>query len=346
MPDVPSFSLAIIGLYFFLRWINDGISTPFCLAAIAVSLSVLIKVTSIVIAVPLLFLVWQKWRLKFVKRSNLWLFAAIMIFPSVAWYWHAHQIAEKFYPYHFFGEGGIRIENFAWYWQIARRTISGLTPLLSVMAFIGLFVAPRSRFSGLFHWWLAGMILFIIVVGYGNRHPWYQLPLVPIAAAFAGAACVFIGSKILSSRVAAVALSILLAVSFTALAYLYVRPLYKSSAAQLRDAGLELKKITAPNALIVAADTGDPTIFYYAERKGWHFLETDAIYGGNPGDSQQAILDLEQLRRHGATHLVFTTNTFWWLEYYPEFPHYLAETTALTEANRQFRIYNLNPAGE
>jgi 4-amino-4-deoxy-L-arabinose transferase-like glycosyltransferase len=346
MPDVPSLSLTIIGLYFFLRWTNDGISTPFCLAAITISLSILVKVTSIVIAVPLLFLVWRKWRWNFVKRSGLWLFATMTILPSVVWYWHAHQIAEKFYPYHFFGEGGIRIENFAWYWQIARRTISGLTPLVSAMALIGLFVAPRSRFSGLFHWWLIGMILFIIVVGYGNRHPWYQLPLVPVAAAFAGAACVFVGSKVSSSRVAAVTLSILLAGMFAALAYLYVRPLYKSSAAQLRDAGLELKKIAAPNALIIAADTGDPTIFYYAERKGWHFLETDAIYNGNPGDSQQAIADLEQLRRHGATHLVFITNTFWWLKYYPEFTQYLGETTALTEANRQFRIYNLNPAGE
>ena len=138
------------------------------------------------------------------------------------------------------------------------------------MALIGLLVAARSKYSGLFYWWLAGMLLFIVVVGYGNRHRWYQLPLVPIAAAFAGAACASIGSKISSSRVAAVTISILLAGSFAVLAYFNVRPLYESSAAQLRDAGLKLKKITARDALIVAADTGDPTMFYYAERKGWH----------------------------------------------------------------------------
>ena len=56
------------------------------------------------------------------------------------------------------------------------------------------------------------MIVFIIIVGYGNRHRWYQLPLVPIAAAFAGAGCAFVGSKI-SSRVAAIMSSILLATS-------------------------------------------------------------------------------------------------------------------------------------
>jgi hypothetical protein len=151
------------------------------------------------------------------------------------------------------------------------------------------------------------MVLFIIVVGYGHRHPWYQLPLVPIAAAFAGAACAFVRSKI-SARVVVMTLSILLASSFAIIAYLYLRPLYESSAAQLRDAGLELRKTTAPDSLIIAADTGDPTIFYYAERKGWHFLEEDGIYNGNPGDSQQAIADLERLRHRGATHLVFTTS--------------------------------------
>src|SRR5205809_3899173 len=56
MPDVPSLSLAIIGLYFFLRWTDDQKWTPFFAAAIAISLSILIKVTSIVIFAPLAYL--------------------------------------------------------------------------------------------------------------------------------------------------------------------------------------------------------------------------------------------------------------------------------------------------
>jgi len=49
---------------------------------------------------------------------------------------------------------------------------------------------------------------------------------------------------------------------------------------------LELKKVTPPDALIVSADMGDPTIFYYAERKGWPFPENDGIYNGTPDDSE------------------------------------------------------------
>ena len=321
MPDVPSLSLGIIGLYFFLRWIRNPKATPFYLAAIAISLSILIKATSIVMAAPVAsILVGRLCQTPGVsqKRPTIYravvFFAAITLLPSVFWYWHAHQIANRFYPHHFFGAGGVRLESFSWYWDIARVTAtSSLTPVLAIMALIGLFVAPRpqrcstagrprNKYGCLFDWWLAAMVLFVVVVGYGNRHPWYQLPFVPVAAAFAGAGCAFFESKI-SSRVAAVTLSILLASSFAIPAFLYVRPVYESSAAQHRNAGLELNKITASDASIVAVDNGNPAIFYYAKRKGWHFLEQNGIYGGNPKNGQQAINDLERLEPRAARPL-------------------------------------------
>src|SRR5580765_5182602 len=94
MPDVPSLSLSIIGLYFFLRWIDNGKLALFLLAAIATSVALLIKLPTALIGAPVLFLVWRKWRWNFLKRPALWLFAAITLLPSVAWYWHAHFIAE------------------------------------------------------------------------------------------------------------------------------------------------------------------------------------------------------------------------------------------------------------
>jgi hypothetical protein len=148
----------------------------------------------------------------------------------------------------------------------------------------------------------------------------------------------------MSSRFAAITSSILLAVAFLILAFVYVRPFYETSGAQLRDAGLELKKVTSSDALIVSADMGDPTIFYYAERKGWHFPERDGIYNGTPDDSEQAIENLERLRRGGATHFVFTRNTFWWLRSYPEFAAHLTNNAELIEATPQFRIYRLDTA--
>src|SRR5439155_750368 len=138
-----------------------------------------------------------------------------------------------------------------------------------VLGGIGVSIArliPRPRDARMFQWWLAAMILFIVIVGYGNRHQWYQLPLIPIAAPFAGAACAFVGPK-MSSRAMRIALSILLAGSFGFSAFVYARDFYQPSAASLRTAGLLLKRITPASALVVGADNGDPTVLYYAERK-------------------------------------------------------------------------------
>src|SRR5438034_10341925 len=109
MPDVPSLGLAIIGLYFFLRWRRDYNWTLFSLAAIAICLSLLIKITSIIIVAPLLYLAVAEcadlgtsgghhaWGRRGQRpRLQLALFAAIGILPSAAWYRHAHQIADEF----------------------------------------------------------------------------------------------------------------------------------------------------------------------------------------------------------------------------------------------------------
>jgi hypothetical protein len=87
---------------------------------------------------------------------------------------------------------------------------------------------------------------------------------------------------------------------------------------------------------------GDPTIFYYSQRKGWHFLEEDGIYRGTPSDSQDAIVDLERLQRRGATHVVFTRNTLWWLDYYPEFAQRLAQSATVMAASTEFKIYKFD----
>jgi 4-amino-4-deoxy-L-arabinose transferase-like glycosyltransferase len=370
MPDVPSLSLAIIGLYFFLRWVEHEEKRFFFASAILISLSILIKLPTVLIGAPIACVtVAAPKAFGFAPLSKnssdghrpplqlLALFATIALLPSAIWYWHAHQIAGRFYPHHFFGAGGIQIMNASWYWQILKQiTTSSLTPLLFALALLGTFVtspvpkafgtrtrpvARSTRRVLLFHWWLAAMVVFIVAVGYGNRHQWYQLPLVPIAAAFGGAGCAFAGSEI-SARKIKVALSILLAALFAALAFAHVRPLYQSpSSVALRDLGLELNRVTPKNSLIAAADNGDPTVFYYAERKGWHFPEKEGIYNGEPMEAAQAIADLEQLRSRGANYLVFTKDTKWWLDYYRAFAQHLAENATLMETTSGFKIYEL-----
>ena len=111
MPDVPSLSFAIVGLYFFVRWVEHRKSLPLFFAAVAITLSLLIKITNIIMLVPLAYLVvagggdpgsdealiaraGRRQR----RRLQLAFFAAITLLPPAIWYWHAHQIVQEFYP--------------------------------------------------------------------------------------------------------------------------------------------------------------------------------------------------------------------------------------------------------
>jgi 4-amino-4-deoxy-L-arabinose transferase-like glycosyltransferase len=346
MPDMPSLALSIIGLYFFQRWVAESErarSTSFLVAAIGISLSILIKLPSAIIGAPLACIALQRFRLSVFRRLDLWFFAAIALLPSALWYGHAYQVALQFYPHHFFGAGGVKIMPVAWYLKIATQiATSTLTPVLLLLGGAGVLITRSTSSARPFRWWVTAMILFIVIVGYGNRHQWYQLPLIPIAAAFAGATCVFVGSKI-SSRAVKLTFSILLAALLSFSAFLYARYFYQPSAAPLRGAGLKLKATTPASALVAAADNGDPTVLYYAERKGWHFLENNGIYYGEPRDSAQAIVDLEELRKQGASYLVFTSNTSWWLDYYEQLGEYVQSNSTLVDATSEFKIYKFNP---
>ena len=343
MPDVPSLVLSLIGLYFFMRWIDQNRSTAFFTAAIAISLSILIKLPSAIIGAPLATMAFQRFRFSAFRDFKLWLFAAITLVPAAIWYWHAYQISVAYYPHHFFGAGGIKIMPFGWYWQIAIEIPSLiLTPVVFVLTIVGLYLARSKSEARPFYWWLVAMILSVIVIGYGNRHPWYRLPLVPIAAVFAGFMCAFAATKISSTAVKITASICLMAASCMS-SIVAARVFYAPKAVPFRDAGLALKNITPEDSLIAVADNGDPTVLYYGERKGWHFLEKDGIYYGDPDGSAPAIANLDELRNKGAKYLVFTSNTAWWLDLYPEFREYVHQNSALVVATPEFSIYRLEP---
>jgi hypothetical protein len=342
MPDMPSLSLSIVGLYYFNRWLKTENWLPFFVGALALSFALLIKLPSAVIGAPIACLALERFGRRAVQQSALWLFGVLVLFPSIVWYSHAIYVAARFYPHHFFGEGGIQLMSLSWYWNILRRLVGvSLTIVPSVLALVGLIMTLRTVRSLVFHWWLGAMVLFIVFVGYGNRHPWYQLPLVPIVAVFAGCAMAAIGVRLRSRLWAKGGIYALIILMFAAQSLAVDRKLYRPAAADLRNLGFALNRITPPGSLIVIADYGDPTAFYYGERKGWHFLEKDAIYNGHPNTSADAITDLEHLRQQGATHIAFYSATIWWLDYYPEFAQHLAATSTVVESAQTYKIFEL-----
>jgi 4-amino-4-deoxy-L-arabinose transferase-like glycosyltransferase len=343
MPDMAALSLSLVALYFFGRWLERAPNAKLFIAtSLVTSLAILVKLPALLIGVPLLAMAWQKYGARGVCRRELVAFAALALSAPLAWYTHAYRISLIYPPYHFFGAGVLELAEVGWYLEIVHRlATSSLTPLVFAAMLVGLFVPARTASAWVFHWWLLALLVFIVLVGWGNHeHDWYQLPLVPVAAALAGRTCAW-GFRRVAQRAGATVARIgagVLVVGLAAASYNGLAPHYEPKRLAWWQAGLALNRLTPPEALVLIADDGDPTAFYYSQRRGWHFLQN---FGRPPVDSEEAIHELEQRRTEGASYLVFTANTFWWLERYPAFREHLEARYRRVRETEAYRIFEL-----
>jgi 4-amino-4-deoxy-L-arabinose transferase-like glycosyltransferase len=345
--DTTSLSFSVIALYLFCRWPerSDSLALPTA-AALTTGLAILVKLPNIIIGVPLLYLAWEKYRTGLWRQPKLWAFAALALGLPAAWYLHAYLVTLHYPPHQFAGSDGVALADPSFYAFIVRRLFtSSLTPLVAAGLLVGLFLPAPAKYGRVFHWWLLAIGLFVLIAGHGNRHPWYQLPMVPVAAAFAGRAFDFALGKVRAlsgSSIAEWSAGIALSGALALASYVYVKPLYESWAMPLLNAGHEIDRIASPDALVVYALDGDSSGIYYSKRKGWHAM--DSSFWGQPADSTEAITKLEKLRREGAGFIVFTRYTAWWLDYYGEFRQYLDARYRRAADTDDYVIFDLSGA--
>lgn len=78
-----------------------------------------------------------------------------------------------------------------------------------------------------------------------------------------------------------------------------------------------------------------------AGRRPIPFLEKDGHYWGPPPDDATAILELERLRRSGASFVVFGWPAFWWLEHYSSFQEYMRSKYRSVLENDRLVVFDL-----
>jgi 4-amino-4-deoxy-L-arabinose transferase-like glycosyltransferase len=343
IPDMASLSLSLVALALFGAWLERAPhATLFLATSLVLSLAILVKLPAILIGVPLLAMAWDKYGVRALCRRELVALAALALSGPLAWYMHAYHISRTYPPYHVFGTGVLERVEVGWYVEIVHRlATSSLTPLVAAAMLVGLVVPARPASAWVFHWWLLALLAFVLLAGWGNHeHDWYQLPLAPVAAAFAGLACDW-GVRRVAVRAGAPLARLgagVLVAGLAAAAYIAIAPHYEPKRLAWWQAGLALNRLTPPEALLLIADDGDPTALYYSRRRGWHFLQH---FGRPPVDSAEAIGELEQRRAEGASYLVFTSNTFWWLERYPAFRAHLEARYRRVRETEAYLIFDL-----
>jgi len=344
MSDMTSLSFSIIALYLFSEWLDRSNSLSLLLAAsLTTALAILVKAPAAIIGLPLLYMAWEEHGRQFFFRPKLWVFAGFSLILPFAWYLHAYLITLSYPPHLFAGSDGLNLEDFHFYTLVVRGLVaSSLTPLTVAGMLVGLFLPCTAKYARTFHWWLVAVCLFIVLAGFGNRHPWYQLHAVPVAAALAGRGFDFLLQRLgalTESKVTQRFGSVVLVIALLVVSYMHVKPLYDPWATPLRKAGRAIDRIAPLGALAVFVVDGDSSGIYYSRRKGWHAF--DDVDWGVPLDSKQAITELEKLRERGASYLVFTQYTVWWLDSYKDFGEYLDSHYPRARQTKDYVIFDL-----
>jgi hypothetical protein len=103
----------------------------------------------------------------------------------------------------------------------------------------------------------------------------------------------------------------------------------------------EVRMFIPAGATYILVDELQTHLAADTEHRAQPFLERNGEYWGRPADSQEAIKEIERMRRSGCTHIVFAWPAIWWLDYYREMTEYLHTRGRCVLENDRLRIFDL-----
>ncbi|MEW6608942.1 MAG: glycosyltransferase family 39 protein [bacterium] len=310
MPESTMSFFSIAFIYYFSQWLDNEKWANFLLTGLCGILALLIKIPTLYLGLPILYLAYIKYNKSLFIKWKLWLLAGIILLPTILWYYHAHQIFKEYsltFGIWDIGQdkwGNIQIWTDKKFYITLFHRFKGevLTPIGLCLFLFGIILKVRQKEEFLFHFWLIGIIIYFFVVAAGNmEHNYYQLPLVSVASIFIGKSLIlFINKKLLYEKVIGWIIITIAFLSISLFSYKAIKSFYFWSR-PIYFAGKSVDKLVEKDILIIVSyDTHHgPELLYYCKRKGWYIKFSDI----NP----QIV---ETYRRQGAKYLVIAFERF------------------------------------
>jgi Dolichyl-phosphate-mannose-protein mannosyltransferase len=311
---------SLAGLYYFWIWTETRSIGALVLSMAGVCLAVLIKPICLYLGLPLMYLAYRAFGTGFLRRTELWVFAAAVTVPMVLWYRHAYGFwLVDGNTFGVFG-GWVKYRAFppdlgqtaaALKETMVRLWLLIATPIGCALLVAGIVRRPPNK-NYFLHVWALGFAVATVVAAKGMAaHDYYQLPMVYIVAAFMayGATMVWDAPRLsLRVRQMTVAVSCLFVVGFSLWRW-QIRLTRMSPEEWNRVAFAErVARFSQPTELIVMVRPYrgvtdlyqhrtaqgeyfecDPVDFYHSHRIGWSL-----------DDHQASLAMIDTLRRRGA----------------------------------------------
>lgn len=332
MPDTPMLLLSTLSLIAFIEFAATNRTSWLVAGGTTLGLAVLVKLPAILIAPPIAVAVLQGRGPAVFRDRRAWAAVLIPLIVAGAWYLHARHVfqstgltfgvssgASKMYP-PWISPGPWAavfdkwstpemLRSWSFYDGMLRRFYHfHWTPAGTVLALFGIWIWDR-RANRIMLAWFASMLVFLVAMGVANNaHEYYQLPFIPIAAVWFGAAVAPVFDRSWISRHVSPRLAPALGL-WAVVALLGWWAFYQSGvmrnfyaphdmAARTRVNGLHMNAATTDDALAVVVDDygiTSPMLLYFAHLKGWSF---------DPSDLSPAVVD--HLRDLGARYVATT----------------------------------------
>jgi len=266
-------SLAMI--YFFDFWLDEGKLSPvfYIFFIIFTALSLLLKPFTVFLFPVLFYLVWHKWGFSFLKKKLLYL-AIIAVAPFILWRWwmnlHPEGIPASSW---LFNDEGIRFKGAFFWWLFGERLAKIILGFWGVaLMVLGIGERVKTKEGWIFHWWLAGILIYFTVIAGGNvRHDYYQVLALPVICIFLAKGTIFLFSLPRGFYHRVVNYFLLTACVLFMLAFSWheVRDFYNINHPEIIEVGRRADQILPQGAKVIAPYDGDTAFLYQINRQGW-----------------------------------------------------------------------------
>lgn len=307
-PDEMMLSLGTASLFFLMKFTDKKKFVWLALGSVCFALALLIKPTILAFFFPAVYVFSRAIGKRFFFSPAFLFFISMTATPFAVWRWYASRqdinpilaegtkrLAEWFDPSLFLQLGYYRaLFNIQF-----TNVLSSVGILLAALGFM--YVMREKKWRGFIFAWLVGsLVVMVLFQKHFMTHPYYHLIFIPPAAFLMAVAY----EKIVASRTI---LLLLIPIFFGPMisSIVFETPLKYT---HILDTAAAIQKVTAKDAVIIAASGSHPTLLYYADRRGWPFLidrttlEEGSAFWGITTVELDPVKELEKLRMGGAEY--------------------------------------------